>query len=180
MTMKEFEAIWNRVGDMPRVSSNGYRIFLDLLLNGPATQSQLCTRNNWIKTSVSSAMSKLYEEKLVDCQLSNRRIEYFANVSELEIDENRDYTEIIDMKTFRKLWKIVSDKNEMSANLFRVYIDVLLYGSTTPKALWERRNWKITGVSESFRKLYDLGLLNYIEENGRKIYSAKLNLEEEE
>lgn len=47
----------------------------------------------------------------------------------------------------------------MSANLFRVYVDILLYGCTTRKELWERRGWKIDGVNKAFQKLMEMNLL---------------------
>lgn len=180
ITIDELKAIWYEIGDRPSFSSNGYRIYLELLLNGSATQSQLCKNREWKKTSVSSAMAKLYDNQFVSCKLNNRKIEYYVNKDILDIDYTRKFPETVDLETFKKLWKIVSDMNQMSANLFRVYIDVLLYGETTPKALWETRSWKITGVSESFRKLYSLGLLNCKEINGKRIYSAKLDFKDEE
>lgn len=179
MDIRTFERIWNKVGDMSRVSSNGYRILVELCLHGESTQKKLCDNRKWLQSSVSMAMTKLYENGLVRCKAENRRMVYYVN-PELELNDDSDRVIKIDMETFCTLWKYVSDLSSMTANCFRVYIDICLYGETTQKELWERRNWKISGVSKTFHRLYDLGLLNCREENGRKVYSVKLNLEEKE
>ena len=49
-----------------------------------------------------------------------------------------------------------------------------LYGATTQKELWERRNWKIAGVSATFNKLYEMNLLTLEEKKGQKIYTANI------
>lgn len=179
MTIEEFERIWHMVGDMSRVSSNGYRIFVELCLYGESTQKQLCDKRNWLPSSVSMAMTKLYENNLVKCKAENRKMVYYVN-PDLKVNKGENKDIKISMSTFSVLWKYVSDLSSMSANCFRVYIDICLYGATTQKALWERRNWKISGVSKTFHKLYELGLLDYEEKDGRKFYSAKLTLEERE
>lgn len=179
ITIEEFERIWHMVGDMSRVSSNGYRILVELCLYGESTQKQLCDKRNWLQSSVSMAMTKLYENNLVKCKAENRKMVYYVN-PDLKLGKGEDKDIKIDMPTFCALWNCVSDISAMSANCFRVYIDICLYGNTTQKELWERRNWKISGVSKTFHKLYDLGVLNCEEKNGRKIYSAKIDIEKME
>lgn len=52
-----------------------------------------------------------------------------------------------------------------------------MYGPTTRKEVYERREWKIAGVNQSFQKLIDWGLLECEKENGKDTYSAKLSVD---
>lgn len=178
MDINDFAKIWNVVGDMSRMTANAYRIFIALCVEGESTQSNLCKRYNWLKSSVSESTKKLYDMKLVDCKIVNRRITYFVDEKKFDLDIEMCPSVSMDMKTFKILWDKVADMSKMSANCFRVYIDICLYGATTQKELWERRGWKIAGVSGCFQKLYDWGLLICNNENGKKIYSVKLDLDD--
>lgn len=178
MTILDFKRVWEQIGNSTMINGNGYRVLVELLLNGETTQTELSKRRNWKFSSVSNSMRKLYDMKLVDCKAKNRKLVYFATIDTTEVSPNLKEP-IIDMQTFRNLWYIVSDMSQMTSNCFRVYIDICLYGETTQKQLWERRDWKIAGVSSCFNKLYSWGLLECTEVNGNRIYSVKTNLKKE-
>lgn len=176
MDILEFANIWNVIGDMPRMTANAYRIYIELCIEGESSQSVLCKKYNWHKAGISNSMKALYDMNLVDCKLVNRKIVYYIKKESLGMAEENILSINIDMDTFRRLWKTVANMSQMSANCFRVYIDICLYGATTQKELWERRGWKIAGVSKSVHALCDWGLISYKEENGRKKYYAVLDV----
>lgn len=174
MEMDVFEPLWNIVGDTAGMTSNCYRIFVDICLHGATTQKDFWERRNWKISSVSNTIRKLYDMKMLDCRLENRKIVYFPNLT-LITDSNEKRDSHMSMETFSKLWEQVCEMERMTSNCYRVYIDICLYGETSQKDLWERRNWKKSGVCTTFHKLYDMGLLICKENNGQKLYTAKID-----
>ena len=174
MKMDVFEPLWHNVGDIAGMTSNCYRIFVDICLHGETTQKDFWERRNWIISSVSNTIRKLHDMKVLDCRLENRKIIYFPNFELIsKSDKKREVH--MNMETFSDLWEKVCEIERMTSNCYRVYVDICLYGATTQKELWERRNWKKSGVSTTFHKLSEMGLIICNEENGRKVYSANLD-----
>ena len=174
-SIEKFEVFWNIIGDKTRLNGNGYRILVDMALYGYCTtQKQFMERRNWKQSSVSNTFKRLYDEKFLLCELEERKIVY--KIDEKLFEENRKEKKsiVIDMDTFSKVWNVIIEMTELSANSYRVLIDILLYGATTQKELWERRNWKIAGVSATFNKLYEMNLLTLEEKKGQKIYTANI------
>ena len=90
-----------------------------------------------------------------------------------ENNQNWEINSQMDMTTLKQLFIRVSDDSRMSANTFAVYGDICLYGPTTRRQVWERRNWKVSGVDRSFQKLITWGLLECKQEDGKNIYFVK-------
>lgn len=176
ISIKEFEVFWNTIGDKARLNGNGYRVLVDMALYGySTTQKQFLERRKWKQASVSNTFKRLYDEKFLSCKLEDRKIIYVLNEELFKEKRQEKIDIVIDIQTFFKVWDVIIEKSEFSANSYRVFIDILLYGATTQKDLWERRGWKIAGVSATFRKLYDMNLLTLHEEKGQKIYSANID-----
>lgn len=174
--IKNFEVFWNTIADKTRLNANGYRVLVDMALYGYCTtQKQFLERRCWKQSSVSNTFKRLYDEKFLICKLEGRKIIYELNEELFEDKRKENKSVVIDIQTFSNVWNTIIEKTELSANSYRVLIDILLYGATSQKDLWERRGWKIAGVSATFRKLYDMNLLLLHEEDGKKIYSANID-----
>ena len=189
MEVKEYAVIWYLIGDLPRLNGNGYRLLNHLLFEGANTQIQISEIRSWKFSSVSNTMRKLYEMGLVECKAENKKFVYSFNYD--WVDENIEKALIVlngqlqinkelNKNLLRDLIYTVSDMNQITANCYRVYGDVLLYGPMTRKELYERRQWKIAGVNRCFQKLLEWGLFECRRENGQDIYYAKLDLKEKE
>lgn len=176
ISIKEFEVLWNIMADKVRLNGNGYRILIDFALyGGHISQQQYLERRSWSQASVSNTFKRLYDENFLLCELEGRKVVYLLNT---ELFKNGICTKkdvVIDIETFVKVWDVIIEISALSANSYRVLIDILLYGATTQKGLWERRGWKIAGVSATFRKLHDMNFLILHEETGQKIYTANIN-----
>lgn len=188
MNVKEYAKIWYLIGDLPRLNGNGYRLLNHLLFEGANTQTQISEIRSWKFSSVSNTMRKLYEMGLVECSAKDKKFVYSFNYN--WVNENIDkalsvingqleINKELNEDLLRKLIYKVSDMSQMTANCYRVYGDVLMYGPTTRKALYERRQWKVAGVNRCFQKLMEWGLLECFKEKGQEIYSVKLDLIEE-
>ena len=186
MNVKEYGEIWYLIGDLPRLNGNGYRLLNHLLFEGASTQIQISETRAWKFSSVSNTMRKLYEMGLVECSAKDKKFVYSFNydwanenidkalsVANGQLEINKELSEDL----LRKIIYKVSDMSQMTANCYRVYGDVLMYGFTTRKELYERRQWKIACVNRIFQKLLELGLLECKKENGKDIYSAKLSVD---
>lgn len=174
--IKNFEVFWNTIADKTRLNANGYRVLVDMALYGYCTtQKQFLERRCWKQSSVSNTFKRLYDEKFLICKLEGRKIIYELNEELFEDKRKENKSVVIDIQTFSNVWNTIIEKTELSANSYRVLIDILLYGATSQKDLWEMRGWKIAGVSATFRKLYDMNLLLLHEEDGKKIYSANID-----
>lgn len=175
LSIREFEKFWHNIGDKSRINGNGYRVLVEIVLNGGVTtQRKFLERRDWNRTSVSKTFKRLYDEHFLYCDLDGREIVYKVNQN-LFCESNVEKRNIfIDVDMLCKVWNVICEMSELSANSYRIFIDILLYGATTQKDLWERRGWKIAGVSATFRKLHDMNLLTLHEENGKKIYSANI------
>lgn len=174
-SIEKFEVFWNIIGDMALLNGNGYRVLVDMALYGYCTtQKQFMERRKWKQSSVSNTFKRLYDEKILLCKLDGRKIVYTIDEKLFIDNRNEKKSIVIDMQTFSKVWNVIIEMTELSANSYRVLIDVLLYGATTQKELWERRDWKIAGVSATFNKLHDMNLLVLNEKKGQKIYTANI------
>lgn len=120
---------------------------------------------------------RLYDIGIVDVIVEDRKMVYIFNFDfELfkdnlneDVSINRDLTKNV----LREKLKEISENTSMSANLFCVYVDILIYGKTTRKELWERRKWKIDGVNRAFQKLMEMNLLECKKNDGKNVYFAK-------
>lgn len=186
MNVKKYGEIWYLIGDLPRLNGNGYRLLNHLLFEGASTQIQISETRAWKFSSVSNTMRRLYEMGLVECFAKDKKFVYSFNycwanenldkalpVVNGELEINKELNDNL----LRKIIYKVSDISQMTANCYRVYGDVLMYGPTTRKEVYERREWKIAGVNQSFQKLIDWGLLECEKENGKDTYSAKLSVD---
>ena len=176
LDINDFEIFWHNVGDMSRINGNGYRVLIDIALhNCETTQKGFIERRRWNRTSISKTFKRLYEEHFLYCKLDGREIVYAINEDLFKNDECYQRVIKIDYNSLIKIWNVICEMNELSANCYRVFLDVLIYGETTQKELWERRGWKIAGVSATFNKLYDMNLLILDEKKGQKIYTANID-----
>lgn len=177
LSMQEFGVIWNRLADMNRLNGNAYRILFHLLFEGGGTQTEISTARNWKFSSVSNTLRRLYDIGIVNVVVKDRKMMYVFNFDEeLLTNDSHNGISINDELTkeiLRKKLKDVSEITTMSANLFRVYVDILLYGCTTRKELWERRGWKIDGVNKAFQKLMEMNLLKCEKKDNKNVYSVK-------
>ena len=177
MDLKEFANIWTILGDMSRLNGNSYRILFHLLFEGGGTQTEISNIRGWKYSSVSNTLRRLYDIGIVEAVVEDRKMMYIFNFDfELfkdnrnkDISINKDLTKNV----LKEKLRIISENTSMSANLFRVYVDILIYGKSTRKELWERRKWKIDGVNRAFQKLMEMNLLECEKNDGKNVYFAK-------
>ena len=56
------------------------------------------------------------------------------------------------IEKFEVFWNIIGDKTRLNGNGYRILVDMALYGyCTTQKQFMERRNWKQSSVSNTFK-----------------------------
>lgn len=80
MDMNQFEQLWNEVSEIGRITSNGYRVFVEYCLSGPMSQKELLEKKkDWKVSSVSNTVRMLHSIGLLDCKVDNGNIIYFVN-----------------------------------------------------------------------------------------------------
>ncbi len=171
--IEDFETFWNNVGDKSRLNGNGYRILIDLALYGSCTQKEFRERRNWEKGSISKSFKRLYEEGFLYCLLKeDRKILYCIN-KELFNERQGCCSRIaIDMPTFLRVWNVIIENTKLSANTYRILLDIVIYGATTQSELCERRRWIQSSVNTAFKKLSDMKLITRID---KKRYIADID-----
>lgn len=178
MNIQKFERLWHIIGDKERLNGNGYRVLIDIALNcnGATTlQKFVERRKDWNPSSIGKTLRRLNDEDFLCCKLEGRKIVYVVNEELYNASDKSKLNIYVDLDTLYKVWERIANMNELTANGYRVFLDVLLYGETNQYELWTRRKWPSTSVNKTFNKLENVGLFTSKEKNQQKIYSANID-----
>lgn len=179
--MEQLAHLWNNIVDLPRLTGNGYRVLIDIAVNfdGRVTQEKfLKERSEWKRSSLSNTLRRLVESEMLLCKPipKMRKMEYVIN-SELLEKKKEIFNLQVDFETFLKIWDKVREMTFMSANTYRVFIDVLLfYTQVSPKELCEERKWKVSPTYASFKKMEEKNLLCCMKDGKQTIYKINKKL----
>lgn len=78
-TIDSLKNFWEEVCKLNRLTSNDYRILIDIALNGEITQKNLCTKRGWKVSSVSNTVRRLEGYGLLRTRAEQGSIYYFVN-----------------------------------------------------------------------------------------------------
>lgn len=81
-----FVIVWNEIREYSFMSSNNYRIFIDVLLFYEQVSSvELCEEREWKLSSTYASLKKLYEHQLLLCNMEQGQTMYSVNKKYFQI-----------------------------------------------------------------------------------------------
>lgn len=88
----------------------------------------------------------------------------------MEFEESEKRRRQLSMQEFGVIWNRLADMNRLNGNAYRILFHLLFEGGGTQTEISTARNWKFSSVSNTLRRLYDIGIVNVVVKDRKMMY----------